>query len=422
MFDTEYLKSQNVLFIEQEELIREKINKILSKLFKNVITVSNGLEALEKFQDSDITTEKIDLIISNIDMPIMNGIEMLEKIREFDNSIPIIFVANNTDSNMLLKAINLNVSNFITNPINTNNLIEKISETCEKKYFKKQLVEKQNELEKYIEAVDHVALIYKMDDNGDITFGNTSLLETSLYTLEELKTLNLNDLIHPDIPKEYIKKTWEIIRNGDIWNGNTKFLTKEKEVFYLKNTIFKIQSNSKNEYITIGFLTTQENIEKREFHKKVLQTFQELHKKEYSYKKLISKLSEEVKQLESYIPRLHKELEEQKTKALNKHRQLEHYEMQMHNVDEKYHDHMNSKTKEADDCARTLFLMKQEKIALIEKYKEAQSEIEATKKELKLLMETNEQKNKKIADLNDVIKTLETKIKDLKHPTNIDKK
>jgi len=294
------------------------------------------------------------------------------------------------------------------------NFKKKISEVCEKTFFETQLQDKQNELQKYLDAVDSVALIYKMDENGNISFANKSLLETSKYTLDEIKTLNFNDLIHPDVPKQSIEDTWEILKSGKIWTGNTKFTAKDKESFYLKNTVFKLESaHSDDEYITIGFSTTQENNEKREFQKKVIKSIQEFNKKEFTYKKVVLELNDRVKQLESYLPRLQEELEEQKEKTQNRQRQLDHYEMQMHNVDEKYYGHMTVKSKEAEDYARTLAMIKQEKITLAEKNREANDEIAATKKELALLMKTNAEKVKKINDLTDVIKSLESKIKDL---------
>jgi PAS domain S-box-containing protein len=299
-------------------------------------------------------------------------------------------------------------------PIDTTILIKKVSEVCEKNFFETQLNDKQKELQKYLDAVDSVALIYKMDENGNILFANKSLLETSKYTLEEIKTLNFNDLIHPDVPKQSIEDTWAMLKSGKIWTGNTKFIEKDKESFYLKNTVFKLEStHSEDEYITIGFSTTQENIEKREFQKKVIKSIQEFNKKEYTYKKVILELNDRVKQLESYLPRLQEELEEQKEKTINRQRQLDHYEMQMHNVDEKYYGHMTVKSKEAEEYARTLAMIKQEKNLLAEKNREANDEIVATKKELVLLMKTNAEKVKKINDLNDVIKSLESKIKDL---------
>ena len=380
MFDTKYLKSLTVLFVEDEDLARELLAKILSKIFKNVITSANGLDGFEKFKESQTSIEKIDLIISDINMPIMNGLEMLENIRKIDSDVPTIFLTARNETNNILRAIDLNITNYVIKPIQTNILLEKIADACEKRYIKNQLNEKQNELEKYLEAVDHVALIYRMDEEGNITFGNKSLLETSLYSLEELTSLKFDDLIHPDIPKESLEKIWEFIRKGDLWSGNTKFITKNEEEFYLKNKIFKVKINLKYEYITIGFVTTQESIEKREFHKKVLKSIQEFNKKEYKYKKLVIELNDRVKQLESYLPRIHQELEEQKGKTLSKHRQLEHYEMQMHNVDEKYSGQIIVKSKEIDEYSRIIAAIKQEKIYLFKKIKKQKKKFRQQKK------------------------------------------
>ena len=413
MFDLKYLKSQTVLFVEDEEVAREILAKVLSKMFKNVITASNGLEAYEKFERASLSSDKIDLIISDINMPIVNGLDMLENIRKIDNFVPAIFVTARSETSNILRAIDLNVTNYIIKPIQTDVLLKKIADACEKKFISNELNEKKEELENYLEAVDTVASIFKMNDDGKILFANKSLLEISEYSKEEFENLNFSELIHPDVSKESIEKTWEIIRKNEIWNGNTKFISKNKEAFYLKNTVFKVVKDSKAEYITIGFSTTKESLEKREFQKKVLKSIQEFNKKEHSYKKLIEELSQSNQQLETYIPRLVKELEDQKMKTVNRQRQLDHYELQMHNVDEKYSGHMSVKSKEVEDFSKNIAFLKQEKANLIEKNKNAILEIEATKKELELLTKTNEQKMKEINNLRDVIKSLESKIKDL---------
>ena len=413
MHDMEYLKTQNVLFVEDEDLAREILAKLLSKMFKNVITATNGLEGFDKFKAAEQSLDKINLIISDINMPIMNGLDMLENIREIDKTVPVIFLTARNETNNILRAIDLNVSNYIIKPVQTDILMAKIGDTYEKKIIQNELKEKKEELEGYIEAVDTVAFIYKMNDKGEIIFANKSLLELSSYTNEELNKLTLNDLIHPDVSKISIEETWETIKKGEIWSGNTKFISKDKEVFYLKNTIFKVIKDSQFEYITIGFSTTKESTEKREFHKKVLKNIQESNKKEYGYKKLIKELSENNIRLESYIPRLQEEIKEQKEKTLNRQRQLEHYEMQMHNVDEKYHGQLSAKSKEADEYSKIIITLKQDRNLILEKNKSALLEIEATKKELKLIMKTNEEKIKTIDHLRDVIKSLETKIKEL---------
>ena len=151
MIDVENLKEQIVLFVEDEELAREKLAKYLSKLFKKVITASNGLDGFEKFQQSFKSDEKIDLIISDINMPIMDGLEMLEHIREIDLELPIVFTTARSEVEHILKAIDLNVSAYILKPIDTTVLLDKLLGICEKRYIHIQLDEKQQELEKYLQ-------------------------------------------------------------------------------------------------------------------------------------------------------------------------------------------------------------------------------------------------------------------------------
>lgn len=411
MIDLKYLKKQTVLFVEDEDQARQILADILKDIFKNVITASNGQEGLEKFTLLNSSSQKVDLIISDINMPIMNGLDMLENIRKIDDNVPAMFLTARNEITNILRAIDLKVTNYIMKPIQVDILLEKIADACEKKFISNQLKEKKEELENYLDAVDTVASIYKMNSDGKITFANKSLLEISQFSKEEIEELNLTDLIHPDVHKEEIEKTWETIKKGEIWSGNTKFISKNKETFYLKNTIFKVLHNSKIEYITIGFSTTKESAEKREFQKKVLLNIQESNKKEQSYKKQIQELSQHNQNLESYLPRLHKELEEQKAKTLSRQRQLEHYELQMHNVDEKYSGHMSGKSKEVEEYTKNLSILKQEKNILIDKNKYALEEIDATKKELTLLTKANEDKMKTINNLMDVISSLESKIK-----------
>ena len=413
MNNADFLKQQTVLFVEDEDLAREKLAKFLGKIFKRVIVAQNGLEGLEKFKISLDSSERVDLIVSDINMPLMSGLEMLENIRNSDNDIPVIFTTARNEIENILKAIDLNITGYILKPIDTITLMKKLAEVCEKKYFKLQLEEKQNELKKYLQAVDNVALIYKMNDKGKILFANNSFLEISKYNSDEIEDLNFNDLIHPDIPKDFLDKTWETLRNGKIWNGNTKFIDKNQEVFYLKNTIFKLESDSNIEYITIGFSTTKENNEKREFQRKVIKAIEEFNKKEFTYKKTIEDLTTRNRQLEIYLPIIQNELEEQKAKTLSRQRQLEYYELQMHNVDEKYYDRISNKKKEADEYAKNILTLKQEKSVAVNKLKKAIEEIDAMKKELLLLMKSNEEKLKRINDLNDVIKSLEVKIREL---------
>jgi len=409
MFNKDFLNTLTILYVEDEDLAREKLAKTLKKLFKKVILAPNGLDGFVAFQKAQMNKEPIDLILSDINMPQMNGIEMLENIRKIDEKVPFIYTTARSESEHLLRAIELNVNHYILKPVNTQDLVMRIQVVCEKKYFENMLALKQKELENYLEAINHVALVFKMNEDGKLTFANKSFLEVTKYENEEIENLNFTDIIHPDIPQEFIEKAWELIKSNSTWQGNTKFIDKDKETFYINNTTFKADNDLHDEFITIGFLTTQDNIQKREFHKKVIKNIQEFNKKESSYKKLIIELNNKVKHLEKSLPNIAKDLEEEKEKSLNKERQLNHYEIQMHNVEEKHQKVLTAKKEEAEEYVKIIQKLKSEKDSALKDKSNLEDKLEAVRESILELEDSNERKRKQIIDLKEIIKDMEDK-------------
>ncbi len=103
----------NVLIVEDEELIREITAEMLSHSFKNVYTAENGKIGLELY-------EKLhpDLIISDIKMPVMDGIEMLKRIREKDKEIPVVISTAFDDISLVAELVRLGVNRYILKPFN----------------------------------------------------------------------------------------------------------------------------------------------------------------------------------------------------------------------------------------------------------------------------------------------------------------
>jgi len=201
-----------ILIVSNIKEDRDRLHNLLSKYFKNIIEAENGEIGYEIFKEN----KNIDIIISDIKMPKINGIDLLKLIRMSNLSVPFIITTKELDSKTLLKAIDNNVSSFLTKPVNLSNLLEKIDILCEQRIIEKKLALKQEEIEHYIEAVDKVSLIFKMYENGKITYMNNSMKEVSKYTDEDIKDLNFKDLIHPDIPNKYLEDTWAEIRDNKI--------------------------------------------------------------------------------------------------------------------------------------------------------------------------------------------------------------
>ena len=98
------LNNLNILYIEDEEIIKENIKKTLTLFCENIFDASN-------IEDAKIILQKyrIDIVITDINLPNENGIEFIKEFRKIDKKIPIIILSAYTDKNYLLEAIKLNL-------------------------------------------------------------------------------------------------------------------------------------------------------------------------------------------------------------------------------------------------------------------------------------------------------------------------
>lgn len=108
----EYLKSLTLLCVEDSKTTQLIYRSLFEDIVKDIFFAQNGEDGYEKF-----STHNIDLIISDYDMPLLNGIEMIKKIREDNCEIPIILVSSIQDVDVIVQALQLNVNNFLKKPI-----------------------------------------------------------------------------------------------------------------------------------------------------------------------------------------------------------------------------------------------------------------------------------------------------------------
>jgi len=106
------LKNLNILYIEDEDNIRENVSKTLRLICKEVFEVSNISEAIKKSTDN-----RIDIIISDINLGVDNGLDFIEELRKTDKNIPVILISAYTDTKYLLKATKLKLVDYLTKPI-----------------------------------------------------------------------------------------------------------------------------------------------------------------------------------------------------------------------------------------------------------------------------------------------------------------
>ena len=125
-----YTKDLSVLFAEDHEDLRENVTEILSTFFNKVDSAVNGEDALKKYKKHYSDNGKYyDIIISDIRMPRLNGVELVESIYDINSDQMIIIISAHDDSKYLLPLINLGIEQFIKKPIDYQDLLKVLLNT-----------------------------------------------------------------------------------------------------------------------------------------------------------------------------------------------------------------------------------------------------------------------------------------------------
>ncbi|MFH0709681.1 MAG: response regulator [Pseudomonadota bacterium] len=114
-----------MLYVEDNDSVREETAKVFKPLFQSVDVASNGKEGLEKYNKA-----LYDIVITDINMPIMNGIDMIERIREINPEQKIIAISAHDETTILLNLIRKGVSSFIIKPINLDDMLTVLYPVC----------------------------------------------------------------------------------------------------------------------------------------------------------------------------------------------------------------------------------------------------------------------------------------------------
>jgi two-component system, cell cycle response regulator len=152
--DKSFLKDIIILYVEDELDVLNLTADILGRFVKKVVIAEHGLEGLTLFKQHNLEESsegKIDIVVTDINMPKMNGLDMIEEIQKIDHTIPPVITTAHTDTDFLKRSINLNVRGYVNKPLNINQLIETIAYAAEPKYLKEQLETFNEELQHRVE-------------------------------------------------------------------------------------------------------------------------------------------------------------------------------------------------------------------------------------------------------------------------------
>ena len=210
----EYGKVFKILYVEDNEEARTQTQKMLSNFFSDITVAIDGKDGLEKYLDFyQKNNTYFDLVITDINMPNMDGLMMSEEILKKQSLQAIIITTAHNEIEFLTKAIDVGVSGFLIKPVSNMQLInvlyktslgvsdrkfvdehihqmEKMTLSLEKQY--KEALQRNKELEQSIRVID--TMVHKEELSHPHTTQSTEEGTQDQYIKEQMQDLITEDL------------------------------------------------------------------------------------------------------------------------------------------------------------------------------------------------------------------------------------
>lgn len=171
-----------LLYVEDDVVVRDRIAKELGITYPGMkLHVAGcGADGLEKYKDYHP-----DFIITDINMPIMDGVTMAKEIKALNKEAIVIAVTAYSDTEYLLKAIDAGISHFLLKPVSYDKLFDVINKSIDEISLKRQIREQSNHIRKLSKAVESSPVsIIITDFHGTIEYVNPKFVEITGYTME----------------------------------------------------------------------------------------------------------------------------------------------------------------------------------------------------------------------------------------------
>ncbi len=195
-----HTQNLNILFVEDHEDLRINTSHILQKFYKTVDVAENGEIALKMYKESP---NKYDIIISDIQMPKLNGVELTKNIYKINPNQIIIILSAHNDSIYLQELINLKIEHFLKKPIDYQELLKALLNASKRVNMKK-INSTSNNVHTLISLSDNVT--FNKDNN--LLYDNTTVITLTKFEMifMQLLTSDIGKIFsNEDITTHYYK-------------------------------------------------------------------------------------------------------------------------------------------------------------------------------------------------------------------------
>jgi diguanylate cyclase (GGDEF)-like protein len=203
----EHSQELRLLYVEDNIDARMQTLEVLKDFFNYVDTAVDGLNAYEMLKDNDY-----DLIITDINMPKMNGIDLITKIRQDDNNIAILVLSAYNESNYFIQTIKLGIDGYLLKPLDINQFIDTIYRTIkqihiakENETYKKTLIDLVNSKTKELEYTYYHDLLTKLPNRLSLERDINTQMKENIIVVDINKFSTINNLYGVTIGNDILK-------------------------------------------------------------------------------------------------------------------------------------------------------------------------------------------------------------------------
>lgn len=245
----------SILYVEDEAGIREMLSKFISMKFPalKLLTAENGKVGLEMFNKYEP-----DIVLTDVCMPIMDGIRMAGEIRALNANANIIVITARSDTRFLMEAIKIGINRYVLKPIDNKKLSEAIEDCIARINLERQVKGQHEFILKLSAAVEQSpSMVIITDAKGAIEYVNPKFTGVTGYMPEEVIGQNPRILKTDATPPETFENLWSTITAGREWHGEFINRKKNGEHYYEAASISPLVNG---EGVITHFVAVKEDI------------------------------------------------------------------------------------------------------------------------------------------------------------------
>lgn len=231
----------SLLYVEDEPVTRDAVCALIRRRFPklDISTAENGREGVARFRELSP-----DLVITDVKMPQMHGIEMSRVIKGESPATPIIVTSAHSDMDFMIEAIEIGISRYVMKPIDKDKLFQAIRDCVTGIVLKRRVEEQQRFIDKLKSAVEQgPSMVVIFDASGAIEYVNPKFTEVTGYTLEEIVGEPLRFLDPEAASPTLSKELWGALNEGRTWSGELESRKKSGESYWESVSIAPMQAS-----------------------------------------------------------------------------------------------------------------------------------------------------------------------------------